>query len=567
MFKIVFSIVLILTSYSASAQFLTKKDYPLVFAATDSVLEAFIRLSKFETETNEETGKKQLTPKSIEDFKSLFLPGAEIDDEIAPKYLNDPQVKGCKEYLQVQRRPVDDYLRVRQNYFQDGISVKVNASAIDYSEISSGNVFVVVDKSNIARYKPNDSDYSFYIESRTIVSLTLIFDIKTGKMKIKDILLVVKEPEDKIPGYKHREDYDQDFVRDDKDQERRIAGLASADGMPNPEELRCMNITQKKNAIEFTPIYGFVGFGNLLANQGLNYDFVGNYNETNRPIQNIRLSLSSLGGQLLFTRYFDRRSRIGLSAGLRFNYYWGNVQSDSVQFTYKGTDNQSLSNGFQRTIRSNGALNEDITSTAISVPILIRYKKKLNVFAQRLSVEVSAGPLLSLSYSGTSDFSGNQFDYEGQYMFNLDPGLTPVPKSTGYSPTSDYILDLSSSFYRALGFSSENITSILNEYNNKGYDVGLNVFADNEDKTAKSFRFRPSILVGILVQLNLSFKVSQKINILAGGFFSSIKMTNAKTVNNYVISSSRGSYNTLMNSIGEITQNEYGINLGFKIDF
>lgn len=559
-FFILFALVL-LSSLPVLAQKYSKKDYPMLFAATDSLLEAYTKLSRF---SQNEVGSG-IDQEVIQDFRSLFYEGAKLADELAPKFLNKPQITDWKTYLEFENRDLEDYLRVRTEYFKGGMITDIVSSTISLNNIEEGELSIVILKHTEATCNIGNS--KVLVRSETPLALAVSFDPNDKRMKIKNILILNTTEYGKIPGYMHLNDKDYDFVPDNQDADRARAGLTSGDGIPTDSELKERGEKKNRFTADFAGLYGFNSPGTLQSVNGLaSYTNATDFSDKNIGVAPI-LSYGSIGGQFLLGYNLDRKARLSVAAGLRYELINGELSSDSVSVSYRSEDAQSGTNGFLRSFNSRGALKETFNGTKLAVPLVVRYKLTFNsILAGRLSLEAALGPLFNLSWTGKSTFEDNRFDYGGVYYFTNPTGDNTVPQIAEYNPANTYNLELTQSVLQSRGFSDAEINDILNANFDKGYDVGVNVRADKAlEGSAEKFSFKPS--VGFIFQPTLQFKVASKGYVTLGGFVSFTKFSNTELTDAYRITDKRGQYQTLINAVTSYTELQYAAQLGYRFEF
>lgn len=548
----------LITFNKSEAQVYEKQDYPKLFAATDSLLNAYLELSYFRS-SDDGTG---IDPEVIEEFTSLFKEDATIDDELAPKFLNQPQEYDYNKYLFIETRSLSDYLRARVSYFSGGMtSIKIKSSSLSLSNISFGEVTIVIRKVTRAIYKSGSNEV--IVVSDVNQAINAQYDKEKGRMIINKIIILNPTEAGTIPNYTHSNDMDMDFVPDRMDGDRRTAGLKSGDGMPDDAELRAMGMKRSKISAELSGFYAFNSISDLSFSDGLAYD--NSTDHTNVGVKSA-LTYNNIGAQLLVTYNLDRKARFGVALGLRYNLINGEVSSEAINATYRGSDIQSGNLGFMRKIKSNGRLTESITASNIAIPILIKYKKTFHILADRLSFEAGIGPVFSLGWSGSSSFEENRFDYEGRYFFSNPTSITGVPELSEYDPSNSFYMELSGSVLESAGYTEAQSITFLDSYFERGFDVGKDVRADkNNVNSVSDFELSPSL--GFMIQPAFLFKVSTKSYVSLSGSFLLTKFNNSAITDNYVVTNERGSYNTLMNGINSFTETQYGVQIGFRQDF
>jgi len=535
------------------------KNYPGIFAKVDSMISKYVEYSSFDSEGTDEN--RVINESIIENFRSMFSDNAKIEDELATQFVDGGTT--LLNYLNIKERTVDEYIDVRKKNFYSDISVEVISSDVTYTYLSNGEVNVMIEKRSKARYK--NSPIKIISQAKLMLTLKFSYDFKD--LKISGIRILDKVETDKvkgsrklvsqIPGYKHDFDRDMDFIADKVDQDRDYPGLASGSGKPTRAEEQ--DLSRKLGIVfESKIVFDIAGLGGFTSNSiEENSTMINNYSSssdfvsTNRANIAPTLKSTAIGVRANVSYYVDRKSHFGFESGFQYLKLTGNITNENLNFSYKSSD---TTGDFRRTINTIN-LDEKISGTALSIPILVKYKNKIS---SKLQFEVAAGINYNLSFSGTTDLADVRIDYEGYYFDN-----TPGDKITNSIYSSQNVskggLSMTRDFYR--NKKTDPVQYINDVAEKSGLDVGLNK-APTEERSNNSFAFKQSI--AIVFRPQVMYRIDNNIYLTLGASLTINNFQNKQDLNKYFIADKVGSYNTLMNGFSNLKMNFALINLGLR---
>ena len=535
------------------------KYYPGIFSKVDSMINKYIEYSSFDSEGADES--RVINESIIENFKSLFSDNAKIEDELATQFADGGTT--LLNYLNIKERTVDEYIDVRKKNFYNDISVEVVSSDVTYTYLSNGEVNVMIEKRSKARYK--NSPIKIISQAKLMLTLKFSYDFKD--LKISGIRILDKVETDKvkgakklvsqIPGYKHDFDRDMDFIADKVDQDKDYPGLASGSGKPTRAEEQ--DLSRKLGIVfESKIVFDIAGLGGITTNSiEENTTMINNYSAssdfltTNKATIAPTLKTTALGVRANVSYYVDRKSHFGFESGFQFLSLSGKVSNDNLNFSYKSTD---TAGDFRRTINTIN-LNEKVNGTALSIPILIKYKNKIST---KLQFEVAAGINYNLSFSGNTDLADVRIDYEG-YYFDNTPSDNIINSIYSSQNASKGGLFMTRDFYR--NKKTDPVQYINDIAQKSGLDVGLDK-PTNEERSNTSFAFKQSI--AIVFRPQLMYKIDNNIYLTLGASLTINNFQNKQDLNKYFLADKVGSYNTLMNGFGNLKMNFTLLNLGLR---
>jgi hypothetical protein len=539
--------LLLLVFTSANAQKIQTESYPKIFAKVDSCINNYIRLSKLV-----DKGDDEINLTIVEEFKTLFTADAMISDEICPKYFDGIR-NLCTAYEYVDRN-LNDYILMMQNHVPKGIRSNVLNASISYDYIAEKKVKVVLEKTNSAYYKNLD----LWMKSACNVELELLFDKGFNKVLISSVKILTPNNEKKIPGYSITDDMDMDYISDSKDNCKRYPGMNSSDGCPDRSEIA---LIKECLAINLDPrlVLDVTAMGGLSTPNGtfseLSYDRLSQFDAQN-ILPDPTIKWTSFGAAAEVSYFLGTQRKIGIGSGVHYLLRNGTLTSDSLRLNYRRESNL----GSYQQIFSAGAIEEEIKSTSISIPVLARFRGQIS---NKLSYDASAGALFGLSFSGTSTPTQTSFNYEAIFKMNAS-GKVEFPDDG--TPASQLVYATESNTNQFLDFPRfDGQTSALTTFeiyqSQQDLNLGLRV-NNNPENTVKEFSFKPS--VGFMGRANVLYKLSNAFSLQLGALFSYQKQTNAYDLKTYRISDSLGSYNTLMNGFQSISTMNIIVNFGIR---
>ncbi len=248
---------------------------------------------------------------------------------------------------------------------------------------------------------------------------------------------------------------------------------------------------------------------------------------------------------------FGNKSHFGLGAGLMYLYQQGDLKLDAFNVQYQSTDNNG--NTFRQLITANNKITEKITTTNISIPFLLKYKKR---FTQRSGVSADAGILYNIQLK--NDYKTDaSFDYQAIYQFTSAPNGLPTVYDNSVVPNSNDFLITRDHYNNAHPGGS--VGAYFADEAEHGYNVGLGVKPKSNSGSVSYITGS----VGFLFRPTYNLFLSDWCSLNIGGYLLYQPFTN-NVPTNYKLSNTVGEYNSNLQSVSSGNDLSYGGNLGVR---
>ncbi len=297
--------------------------------------------------------------------------------------------------------------------------------------------------------------------------------------------------------------------------------------------------------------------GGAVSQNITSVNFASNYlNALNDTISKLKFSNGvSYGFDLQVGYFFDKKKQLGVGTGIMFMWQKGDVTMDQFHIEYQSTDAQSPTpETFRQLITANGPIQETVSSTNISIPLLFKYKKQ---FSGKFGLAVDAGVLFNLQMKNSYSTNAS-FDYEAIYKYNVVGSNAVAVYDNSPTPGT-----LNEQYITKQQITQENSgTNAQTYFNNlryQGYNVGLNQQPNSSTGTVS---YKGSI--GFLIQPSVSYKLNNYLSLNFGFYYMLQSFDNSANNKNYMLTDKVGSYNSLMNSASTSQNSAYGLNLGLR---
>lgn len=498
---------------------LSADEYIKVFSKLDSLLIDYEKYAKLK-----EIGAEIIDDQSVNRFKSLFVEGATIEDELTPQFFDGSRT--FESALNFKKRTLQEYIEITRNQFPEGLSISIMGTNISLNQLDKGFIYVVLKKKSGGVWKEGGN-----VRMESICNVELMIEVSKdfSTLKIRESTILTDESplkfEKQIPNFKIYGDDDRDFIANNKDNCEDLPSFASKDGCPTREE---EIILVEQYDYTFDPRFNFdlSFFGglvkpsfnftdSLLRNYANSNDFIGT-NKSFTP----QITMTSFGAELSASYFFDRKRKIGFGVGFQYQLINGEIKTDNFKVSYNGKDKFDFSN--IRTVEAQ-SFNEKFTANSLNIPLLLKYRNKIS---KKFKYEIAAGANISLSLMGTSDVSNNFIDYKRKYRINKDNNVV-------------YSLDES-----------------LNEL-----DIDE---AQNQRPDEKNSDFKFSGGLGWIVKPSLYYTLSSKLSLNLGFLLMITNYNNKLNADRYQITDKVGEYNSILNGIPKFTNQNYFLNLGLR---
>jgi len=259
----------------------------------------------------------------------------------------------------------------------------------------------------------------------------------------------------------------------------------------------------------------------------------------------------SYGADAQIAYFFGQKSHFGIGAGLSYLYQQGDLTLNNYQVQYQSTDNNG--NTFRQQITADGKITENLTITNISIPLLLKYKKR---FTRRSGFSADAGILYNVQMK--NDYKTNAaFDYEAIYQFTNPPSGLPTVYDNGVTPNAND-LQITKANYFAHD-PGGNVNNYFNSQYEHGYNVGLNVKPNSNSGTVSYITGS----VGFIFRPTYNFFLSDWCSLNIGGYLL-FQPFNNNVPTGYKLTDKVGDYNSSLQSVSSGYATSYGGNLGVR---
>jgi outer membrane protein OmpA-like peptidoglycan-associated protein len=259
----------------------------------------------------------------------------------------------------------------------------------------------------------------------------------------------------------------------------------------------------------------------------------------------------SYGGDLQLGFFFDRRRHWGIGSGVMIMQQQGTAELRDFKIEYRAADNAG--NIFRQVLRAN-EITEDIVSTNISIPVVLKYK---NRFSKRWGFTADGGALINLQMSNAYT-THSSFDQEAIYKFvQTSDGGTRSVYDNAAVPSSDNWFITKAAYLR------NNPGGNWQEYASVKRAAGINVGDGISNGSTKGNKAYTAGSVGFMIQPSMSYYISDVTALSFGGYYMLQPFKN-DAQSGYRVTDGNGSYNSGLNNVTASTNHSYGINAGVR---
>lgn len=522
------------------SQMLSSEQYISVFGKVDSMFKAYLDYS-----TLRKPGEDNVSDAAIAKYKSLFeSSSSKVDDDLVLAYFDGNYV----DHHQYKERSLSEYCSKVQTVFREGMSVDVISAKPYYGELESmQNVRVLIDKQVKAK-----TVKGLWIEVRDTVEILFVFNEKYQNPKIKSVKIRTTG-KNEIPGYRHLNDDDRDFIPNEIDPCKKQAGYEDQGINPGCPTLNEKGLADEPNMVLDIGLLGGMMNSNLtlMSNPFSAYDLAENHAATNKGIEPT-MGLNAIGVGASFSYYFGTAAHIGIGVGAQYLVYSGKIEAPEFNVSYKEVD--AKGNSYRRVVSSATEIAEDVKITQISVPVMLKWKG--NIGHSRFKYEIAAGIIYGLDANGNSKFGDNAFNYEGIYTPLNNGTQTTYGYSVGNSPSQIlYTEDAINSY------NSGHASASLEAASSNGNDFGLDKKPESSLSTDE-FKFTSGLNWAFAP--SLYFKTSNSLSLSLGLLMTMGTWTNEENATPYYLTKKVGEYHTMAGSIEKSDNLSYGLTLGVR---
>ena len=266
-------------------------------------------------------------------------------------------------------------------------------------------------------------------------------------------------------------------------------------------------------------------------------------------------NIATPGYNAMLGRYFGKKSRIGIQAGIMYCASRGKIGVDTFHVEYESKDYNG--NVFRQIITANNGIHETITANNVSIPVLVRYHQKIT---DVISLTLDAGPVFNVQMQNNY-VADARFDYEAIYQiegtgtkltYHYDNAPKPGPE--------DWLITRTE-------FMKDNPKGIIQDYFNGLKDVGFNVGLTQQVKTKTGVVDYNQKTIGYMGQLGLNFRLSDLTFIKFAAYYVSQTFANPQKTKYIIPTNKPGEYTSLMSFTNHLETVNYGVTVGLTFGF
>ena len=259
----------------------------------------------------------------------------------------------------------------------------------------------------------------------------------------------------------------------------------------------------------------------------------------------------SLGANLQLGFFFGKKRHFGIGTGLHYAAQNGEAALNDFHIDTRATD--LAGNTYRNIIRGND-VREDISTTMINIPLVLKYKVR---FSKHWGFEMDAGALFNVQAKNEYTTQAT-FDQEAVYKFvqTIDGGTTSV-YDDGVTPANSNWLITKTEFLK------NNPNGDWAEYARIKRSMGINVGEKmTTDNRTGSTTYKPGS-VGFIIQPSISFYLSDNVALNLGGYYIMQTFKN-DAQSGYRLTDGNGSYSSVLNNVTSVNNAQYGVNVGAR---
>lgn len=262
------------------------------------------------------------------------------------------------------------------------------------------------------------------------------------------------------------------------------------------------------------------------------------------------------GGDFQLGYFFDSNHHFGVGVGLMYQQLSCNVKLDTLHAEYRSVDNISAS--VFRQLVTTGPVTEQVSSTNISIPIVLKYNTQIS---NTIGFTMDAGILYNIHYNNSYSTNAS-FTYEAIYdLQQVAPGQYVAVYDNRNTPQStDQFLTISQ--YQKDHNNDGLYANYLTAHAKEGYNVG---YKKSPDFTSGTNSFT-SGSIGFLVHPALTVKLRHNVFLNLGVYYMSQSISNGANPN-YKITDQVGSYTSVLQGVTKADNTSFGGNIGLRYVF
>jgi outer membrane protein OmpA-like peptidoglycan-associated protein len=260
---------------------------------------------------------------------------------------------------------------------------------------------------------------------------------------------------------------------------------------------------------------------------------------------------TSHGASLQLGYFFGKNRRWGLGTGVSVFLQKGTLTIDDFKTQYQSTDENGTT--FRQILTSKGAVTEEVRSTNITIPLVLKFKHQFKESNFGLSVDL--GGFAGISNQNKFD-AQSRFDYEAAYKYENGVGVYDA------SPNFDGASQLITREHY-LKHQTEGVP--VNEYFQRKFNEGHNVALDREIRKEGSTSYS-KMSYGFIFQPSVTYYLGYHTTFLLGGYYTYHVFGNEGN-DNYRLTDKVGEYRSITEGVKRNVATSWGLNVGFRFFF
>jgi hypothetical protein len=252
--------------------------------------------------------------------------------------------------------------------------------------------------------------------------------------------------------------------------------------------------------------------------------------------------------------FYNESHTYGFGVGLMVMNHSSQITIDSFHTEYKAYDKGG--GVYRQLVTSNGAINESITSSVISIPLVFKIKR---ILSDNSGWFADLGLLVS---------NKNKVNYSTDASFDYEAVNTYMRNSTGFyvrvydernNPSDSSWLITKANYEKVTD--GKPISQVFDSLRAHGYNVALG----QKPLTNSGVVNYPGISLGFIVKPGFTLNIKKRYFFNVGGYLT-YQFFNNNAMTQYRLTDNLGTvYNSVYNNISVVNQISYGVFIGAKV--
>ncbi len=259
----------------------------------------------------------------------------------------------------------------------------------------------------------------------------------------------------------------------------------------------------------------------------------------------------SYGADAQLGFFWGHKRHFGVGTGIMFMQQQGDAVLNNYHVEYEATDG---SGNIYRQVVSGHDINEHITTSGFSIPVVLKYK---NRFSKHWGFTADAGALINVQTMNAYNTHAS-FDYEAIYKLipNADGGTTSAYDNSPIPSSNDWMITKAE-------FLKNNPNGNVQDYFAAKRALGYNVGDGLTPAHRTGSTSYTAGTVGFLIQPSFNYFLSDNVALNMGLYYMFQPFKN-DAQRGYRLADGPGNYSSVMNNVTASTDQQYGVNLGVR---